>query len=168
MTTMTRFVAFSAPLEDVAVLQNRLNSIFHDFAMPSNGMETESLDAGNFVPAVDIYEDSHRLLLKLEAPDIRQEDLDIRVENQTLTVKGERKFAQDEKEENFHHMERPNCRYRESLEERVRDAVAHEKELESKLPEPQARKEALEQVERASNDLREHIATCNLCCKPNQ
>jgi HSP20 family protein len=47
MTTMTRFVAFSAPLEDVAVLQNRLNSIFHDFTMPSNRMETESLDAGN-------------------------------------------------------------------------------------------------------------------------
>jgi hypothetical protein len=65
-------------------------------------------------------------------------------------------------------MERPNCRYRESLEERVRDAVAHEKELESELPEPEARKEALEQVESASNDLREHTATCNLCCKANQ
>jgi hypothetical protein len=41
-------------------------------------------------------------------------------------------------------MERPNCRYRESLEKIVRDAVAHEKELESTLPEPEARKEALE------------------------
>ena len=65
-------------------------------------------------------------------------------------------------------MERPNCRYRKSLEKRVRDAVAHEKELESKLPEPEAREEALEQVERGSNDLRDHTATCNLCCKPNQ
>jgi HSP20 family protein len=106
MTTMTRFVPFRAPLEDVAVLQNRLNSIFHDFVMPSNGTETESLAAGNFVPAVDIYEDPHRLLLKLEVPGIRQQDLDIRVENQTLTVKGERKFAQDEREENFHRIER--------------------------------------------------------------
>jgi len=106
MTTMTRFVPFRAPLEDIAVLQNRLNSIFHDFAMPSNGTETEALAAGNFVPAVDIYEDPHRLLLKLEVPGIRQQDLDIRVENQTLTVKGERKFAQDEREENFHRIER--------------------------------------------------------------
>jgi len=106
MTTMTRFVPFRAPLEDVAVLQNRLNSIFHDFAMPSNGTETESLAAGNFVPAVDIYEDPHRLLLKLEVPGIRQQDLDSPVENQTLTVKGERKFAQDEREENFHPIER--------------------------------------------------------------
>jgi HSP20 family molecular chaperone IbpA len=101
MTSMTRFVPFRAPLEDVAVLQNRLNFIFHNFAMPSNSMQNESLAAGNFVPAVDIYEDSYRLLLKLEVPGIRQEDLDIRVENQTLTVKGERKFAQDENEENF-------------------------------------------------------------------
>jgi HSP20 family protein len=47
MTTMTRFLPFRAPLQDVAVLQNWLNSIFHDFAMPSNGMQTESLAAGN-------------------------------------------------------------------------------------------------------------------------
>jgi hypothetical protein len=65
-------------------------------------------------------------------------------------------------------MERRNCQYKESLEERVRDAVAHEKELESKLPEPEARKEALEQVERASNDLKEHTETCSLCCNPSQ
>jgi hypothetical protein len=65
-------------------------------------------------------------------------------------------------------MERPNCPFKESLEERVREAVAHEKGLENKLPEPEVRKEALEQVERASNELREHTATCNLCCDPNQ
>ena len=52
-------------------------------------------------------------------------------------------------------MERPNCRYKESLGERVRDAVSHEKELESKLPEPEARRKHLEQVERASTDVKE-------------
>ncbi len=45
-------------------------------------------------------------MLKLEIPGIPQEDLDIRVENQTLTVKGERKFEAEEKEENFHRIER--------------------------------------------------------------
>jgi hypothetical protein len=60
-------------------------------------------------------------------------------------------------------MEQPICRYREGLEQRVREAVAHEKELETKLPEPDARKEALEQVERASDALREHTASCDLC-----
>ena len=105
MTTMTRFVPFRSTLSDVAVLQNRLNSIFSDFARPAGEMQ-ESLAAGNFVPAVDIYEDEHKLVLKLEVPGVKQEDLDIRVENQTLTVKGERKFEAEEKEENFHRIER--------------------------------------------------------------
>ncbi len=104
MTTLTRFVPFRSPLADVAVLQNRLNSIFSEFARPEG--ETESLAMGSFVPPVDIYEDQHSLVLKLEVPGIRQEDLDVRVENQTLTVKGERKFEKEEKEENFHRIER--------------------------------------------------------------
>jgi HSP20 family protein len=104
MTTLTRFVPFRSPLEDMAVLQNRLNSIFNDFAQPAG--EQESLAMGSFVPPVDVYEDTQQLVLKLEVPGIRQEDLDVRVENQTLTIKGERKFQKDEKEENFHRIER--------------------------------------------------------------
>jgi HSP20 family protein len=104
MTTLTRFVPFRSPLADVAVLQNRLNSIFNDFARPEG--EQESLAMGSFIPPVDIYEDAHQLVLKLEVPGIKQEDLDVRVENQTLTVKGERKFESNEKEENFHRIER--------------------------------------------------------------
>ena len=102
--TMTRFVPFRSGITDVAVLQNRLNSIFQDFARPEEA--TESLAAGNFVPAVDVYEDAQKLVLKLEVPGIRREDLDIRVEGRTLIVKGERKFESDEKEENFHRIER--------------------------------------------------------------
>ena len=106
MTTMTRFVPFRSPLEGVAVLQNRLNAIFNDFANPDGDLRSESLGAGSFVPPVDIYEDANRLVLKLEVPGIPQENLQINVENQTLTVKGERKLVQDEKEENFHRIER--------------------------------------------------------------
>jgi HSP20 family protein len=104
MTTLTRFVPFRSPLADVAVLQNRLNSIFNDFARPEG--EQESLAMGSFIPPVDVYEDAQHLVLKLEVPGIKQEDLDVRLENQTLTVKGERKFERDEKEENFHRIER--------------------------------------------------------------
>lgn len=102
--TLTRFVPFRSPLADVAVLQNRLNSIFNDFSLPEG--EQESLAMGSFIPPVDIYEDAHQLVLKLEVPGIKQEDLDVKLENQTLTVKGERKFEKDEKEENFHRIER--------------------------------------------------------------
>lgn len=103
--TMTRFVPFRSGLNDVAVLQNRLNSIFHDFAQPASESQ-ESLASGNFVPAVDVYEDEQKLVLKLEVPGIKQEDLDIRLENQTLTVSGRRGFEAEEKEENFHRIER--------------------------------------------------------------
>lgn len=102
---ITRFVPFRTGLNDMAVLQNRLNSIFSDFGRNFEG-ESESLSAGNFVPAVDVYEDAQKVALKLEVPGIRPEDLDIRIEGRTLTVRGERKFEQEEKEENFHRIER--------------------------------------------------------------
>lgn len=131
--TMTRFVPFRSGLNDVAVLQNRLNSIFHDFARPE-GTTTESLATGNFVPAVDVYEDAQKLVLKLEVPGIRKEDLDLRVEGRTLTVKGERKFENEEKEENFTRIERhfgsfvrsftlPNSVDAESIEAQSVDGV---------------------------------------------
>jgi HSP20 family protein len=58
------------------------------------------------VPAVDIYEDPEKLTLKLEIPGIQEKDIDVRVEGNTLTVRGERKFEAEEKEENFHRIER--------------------------------------------------------------
>jgi HSP20 family protein len=102
--TLTRFVPFRSGLNDVAVLQNRLNSIFQDFARPES--DSETLAMGNFVPAVDVYEDAQKVVLKLEVPGIKKDDLSIHVEGRTLTVKGERKFEAEEKEENFHRIER--------------------------------------------------------------
>jgi HSP20 family protein len=105
MATMTRFVPFrTSAFNDLAVLQNRLNSIFSDFARPEG--ETDQLAAGNFVPAVDVYEDEHKLVLKFEVPGIKPEDLDIRVEGRMLTVRGERKWDNEQKEENYHRIER--------------------------------------------------------------
>jgi len=89
------------PFRDVVALQNRVNSLFRDFNDGDNALTTAS-----FVPAVDIYEDPQKVVLKLEVPGIEEKDLDIRVENNTLTVKGERKFEKEEKEENFHRIER--------------------------------------------------------------
>ena len=90
------------PFRDVLALQNRVNSLFRDFNDNGEG----ALTTASFVPAVDIYEDSKKVVLKLEVPGMEEKDLDIRVENNTLTVKGERKFEKDEKEENFHRIER--------------------------------------------------------------
>ena len=107
MTTMTRFVPLRTPFEDVAVLQNQLNSIFNEFARPAIVKDEESsVGSAGFVPAVDVYEDEQQVVLKLEVPGVKMEDLDIRLENQRLTVKGERRFEADEKAENFHRIER--------------------------------------------------------------
>ncbi len=58
------------------------------------------------MPPVDVYEDEHSIQLKLEVPGIDEKDLDIKVENNVLTVSGERKFEKEEKEENFRRVER--------------------------------------------------------------
>ena len=89
------------PFREVVALQNRVNNLFREINEGDSPLTTAS-----FVPAVDIYEDSKKVVLKLEVPGIEEKDLDIRVENNTLTVKGERKFEKEEKEENFHRIER--------------------------------------------------------------
>jgi HSP20 family protein len=94
------------PFREVVALQNRVNSLFRDL---NDG--DDPVAAASFVPAVDIYEDPQKVVLKLEVPGIEQKDLDVRVENHTLTVKGERKFEDEEpaiqeKEKNFLRIER--------------------------------------------------------------
>jgi HSP20 family protein len=89
------------PFREVVALQNRMNTLFRDMGEGESPLTTAS-----FVPAVDIYEDQKKVVLKLEVPGIEEKDLDIRVENNTLTVRGERKFEKEEKEENFHRIER--------------------------------------------------------------
>jgi len=89
------------PFREVVALQNRVNSLFRDLN------EGEEQVAGcRLVPPVDIYEDAQNVVLKLEVPGIDQKDLDVRIEDRTLTVKGERKFEAEEQEQNFHRIER--------------------------------------------------------------
>jgi HSP20 family protein len=89
------------PIREVASLQDRVNSLFHDFAG-----DGQTVAAAAYTPAVDVFENGEKVVLKLDIPGIKDEDLDIRVENQTLSVRGERKFEIEEKEENFHRIER--------------------------------------------------------------
>src|SRR5260370_42136230 len=102
MTLITRY----DPVRELVTLQDRVNSLFEGFSDVSG---KEQLAAGTFVPPVDIYEDEEdeqNLVLKLEIPGVNEEDLQVSLENNLLTVKGERKFEKEEKEENFHRIER--------------------------------------------------------------
>ena len=99
MTILTRW----DPFREFATLQDRMNRLFRDSY--SEGRE-EALTTSTFAPAVDVYEDEHNVTLKIEVPGIDEKDIDVRVENHTLTVHGERKFEKEEKEENFRRVER--------------------------------------------------------------
>src|SRR5579862_6017966 len=100
MTLLTRW----DPLRDLATMQNRLNRFVREPYSP-DGPE-EALTTTSFAPAADIYEDEHNITLKLEVPGIDEKDIDVRIENNTLTVHGERKIEKEEKEENFRRVER--------------------------------------------------------------
>ncbi|MGA7314399.1 MAG: Hsp20/alpha crystallin family protein, partial [Silvibacterium sp.] len=66
----------------------------------------EALTTTTLAPPVDIYEDEHNIILKIEVPGFDEKDIDVRIQDNTLTVHGERKIEKDEKEENFHRVER--------------------------------------------------------------
>lgn len=89
------------PFREVVALQNRMNNLYRGL-----NEEEAPLSTASFVPAVDIYEDKDKVVLKIEAPGIEQKDLHVTVENNTLTVKGERKLEAEEKQENFQRIER--------------------------------------------------------------
>jgi HSP20 family protein len=99
MTVLTRW----DPFREFSTLQDRMNRLFHDSL---GDAREEALTTTAFAPAVDVYEDEHNVTLKIEVPGIDEKDIDVRIENNTLTVHGERKFEKDEKEENYLRVER--------------------------------------------------------------
>lgn len=103
MTLLTRW----EPVRELSNLQNhlnRMNRLFRE-SFTSESPE-EALTTTNFALPVDIYEDEHAVTLKMEVPGIDEKDIDVKVEGNTLTVHGERKFEKDEKEENYRRIER--------------------------------------------------------------
>ena len=97
-------VRWTDPFREFAQLQDRLNRAFSDaYGRSDEGL----LSSGSWMPPVDIYQNGeHELVLKAELPDMTREDIDVTVDNGTLTIKGEKKLSGDVKEEQFHHVER--------------------------------------------------------------
>jgi HSP20 family protein len=97
-------VRWSDPLRDFAQLQNRINRVFSD----AYGRDDEGLmTSGTWTPPVDIYQNGdHEVVLKAELPEMTREDIDITVDNGTLTIKGEKKLSSEVNEDQFHRIER--------------------------------------------------------------
>jgi HSP20 family protein len=98
MQTLSRF----QPFRGASALQDQINRLFNDvFEGPSSESSLTT-----WAPAVDIFETEHELVVKADLPDVDAKDLDIRVENNVLTIRGERKFEKKVSEENYLRVER--------------------------------------------------------------
>jgi HSP20 family protein len=97
-----RTIARWEPFRGATSLQDQVNRLFSD-VLERKGEES-SLTA--WAPSVDIYETEHELVVKADLPEVDPKDLDIRVENNILTIRGERKFEKNVNEENYLRVER--------------------------------------------------------------
>ncbi len=99
MSTITRW----DQSRSLTSLQDQVNRLFEDnFTRDASG----HADLATWAPPVDIYETENELVVKADLPDLQVKDIDVRVENNTLTIRGERKFEKDVNEENYLRVER--------------------------------------------------------------
>jgi len=99
MNTITRW----DPSRGLTSLQDQVNRLFEDsFTRDRSG----HADLATWAPPVDIYETENELVVKADLPDLQDKDIDVRVENNTLTIRGERKFEKDVNEDNYLRVER--------------------------------------------------------------
>ncbi|MBN1283724.1 MAG: Hsp20/alpha crystallin family protein [Proteobacteria bacterium] len=99
---MTKMQLWS-PLGDLWDLQDEINRVFRGFG-PRGSREKGEISA--WAPAVDICEDKEAVRLTAELPGMRKEDVKINVEDGVLTIKGERRFSEETKKENYYRIER--------------------------------------------------------------
>jgi HSP20 family protein len=93
------------PMRDLAGIQDKMNQIFEDTFTHTRGRE-EGLTGGMWTPAVDIYETDASVVVKAELPGVQKDQVGVEVKDGVLTLRGERKYEKEVKEENFHRIER--------------------------------------------------------------
>ncbi|MBM3304614.1 MAG: Hsp20/alpha crystallin family protein [Candidatus Aminicenantes bacterium] len=91
------------PFGDFVTLRDRMNRLFEDM---SGSKEEKDLMTRAWAPSVDIYENENEVVLCAEIPGVEEKDVEIKVEDNNLIIKGERKFEKEAKEENYHRIER--------------------------------------------------------------
>jgi HSP20 family protein len=94
------------PFRDLVALQDRMNRLFDESYRGRSSSEDDWALGGTWAPAVDIYEKDGNIVLTAELPGLDPKDVDVRVENNVLTLRGERKWSNDVDRENYHRVER--------------------------------------------------------------
>lgn len=92
------------PFRELRNLNNEMNRLF-SLSMP-RGFEDEGVTRGAWNPSVDIYENKDQLILEAELPGMKREDFELTIENNVITLRGERKFEKKEETDNYHRVER--------------------------------------------------------------
>ena len=92
------------PFRDMVSLREKMNRLFEDVF--TGRADDKELASSTWAPAVDIFETENELVMSAEIPGIDEKDIEIKLEDNTLTLKGERKFEKETKEENYHRIER--------------------------------------------------------------
>jgi len=92
------------PFRDLLSTQDRFNRLFNDTF--SRFFDEGDLGARTWAPPVDVYETEHDVVLKAELPGVDPKEVEVRVEDGTLYLKGERKFENEVKQDNYHRIER--------------------------------------------------------------
>jgi HSP20 family protein len=95
-------IARLEPFRGLSTLQDQFNRLFNE----SFRNHSEESALTTWAPPVDIYETPNELVVKADLPDVNEKDIDVRVENNLLTIRGERKFEKSVSEENFLRVER--------------------------------------------------------------
>jgi HSP20 family protein len=93
------------PFRDLSTIQERMNQIFEDALARNRGRE-EGLRSGMWTPAVDIYENTDSVVVKAELPGVEKDQISVEVKDGILSLRGERKFEKEVKEESYHRIER--------------------------------------------------------------
>jgi len=92
------------PFRDLSVLQERMNRLFEDASRTYRSDEPAATTTWS--PSVDIFETAGEIVVKAELPGMDRKDITLHLENNVLTLKGERRFEKETKEENYHRIER--------------------------------------------------------------
>jgi HSP20 family protein len=92
------------PYRDLLATQKEFDRLFREAFTP--GFSKGEISTRTWAPPVDIFENENNIMLKAELPGVDPKDVEVRVEDNTLYLKGERKFERETKEENYHRVER--------------------------------------------------------------
>ena len=92
------------PFRDLRTLQEEVNRLFS--TNMTRAFDDEGIGRGAWAPSVDIYENKDQIVLEAELPGMKQDDFDLSIENNVITLRGERKFEKTDETDNYHRVER--------------------------------------------------------------